>query len=129
MSGLLIDTSAYSCMVRNDSEVKRIIHKASLIVMSPITIGELIAGFAGGSREKQNREFLDDYLAEPRVYLVEIDADTGERFGLIKNTLKSQGTPIPDHDIWQAALAWQHGYKILTRDAHFSKIPQVMLAR
>lgn len=128
MSELLLDTSAYSYMIRGDAEIQKAIQKASLVVMSPITIGELLVGFVRGNKADKNREFLDDYLAEPRVFLVDIDADTSERYALIMNTLRQQGTPVPINDVWLAALAWQHGYKILTRDAHFTKIPQVILS-
>jgi tRNA(fMet)-specific endonuclease VapC len=127
MSEIIVDTSAYSYLRRGDKEIQDQLNNASLVVMSPITIGEVTVGCLGGSKEAENREKLDDFLAEPRVFMVNIDADTSERYALITSTLKQQGTPVPSNDVWLAALAWQHGYKILTRDTHFAKIPQVIM--
>jgi predicted nucleic acid-binding protein len=42
--------------------------------------------------------------------------------------LKRQGTPIPIKDVWIAALVLQHDATLLTRDADFDHLPQVMRA-
>jgi predicted nucleic acid-binding protein len=34
----------------------------------------------------------------------------------------AQGRPIPDNDIWIAAIARQHSLSLITRDAHFREI-------
>ena len=127
MSEIIVDTSAYSYLRRGDKEIQSQLDHATLVVMSPITIGELTAGSIGGGREAANRDYLEDFLALPRVFMVDIDEETAERYAIIQNTLRRQGTPVPSNDVWLAALAWQHGYKILTRDTHFAKIPQVIV--
>ncbi len=126
MSAVLLDTSAYSAMRRGDKEIADAIRQASLIVVSPILVAELLYGYINGIKESENRDVLDDFLAEPYVLFVDVDMDTAERYAIIMRTLRSQGTPIPTNDIWTAALAWQHGYRILTRDKHFQNIPQVI---
>jgi len=35
--------------------------------------------------------------------------------------------PIPTNDIWIAASAMQHGLRLLTTDAHYQKIDQVIV--
>jgi len=45
---------------------------------------------------------------------------------VIVNALRTAGTPIPTHDVWIAARAMQHGLRVTTTDAHYSKIPQVL---
>ena len=37
--------------------------------------------------------------------------------------MKTAGTPIPTNDIWIAAVAFQHGYRLFSKDKHFSLIP------
>lgn len=128
MSAILLDTSAYSAMRRGDKKIKAAMHRASLIAVSPIMVGELGIGFLGGSRRRENFDYLDDFLNDTGVIFVDIDLDTADRYALISTTLRQQGTPVPTNDVWLAALAWQHGYKILTLDEHFKKIPQVILA-
>jgi len=36
-----------------------------------------------------------------------------------------QGTPIPENDIWIAALALEHAVPVVTSNAHFDHLPQV----
>jgi predicted nucleic acid-binding protein len=40
--------------------------------------------------------------------------------------LKTQGTPIPAHDLWIAALVLQHDLLLHSRDKHFDHLPQVV---
>jgi predicted nucleic acid-binding protein len=37
------------------------------------------------------------------------------------------GTPIPTNDFWIAASAMQYGLTVVTTDAHFLKIPQILV--
>jgi len=36
--------------------------------------------------------------------------------------LRKKGRPIPENDVWIAAVARQHGLTLLTRDVHFREI-------
>jgi predicted nucleic acid-binding protein len=43
--------------------------------------------------------------------------------GQIKAELAHLGKPIPDNDVWIAALARQHDLPLATRDDHFTAVP------
>ncbi|HWL95174.1 MAG TPA: PIN domain-containing protein [Phycisphaerae bacterium] len=47
---------------------------------------------------------------------------TARHYGEIKTKLWNAGKPIPDNDIWIAALAMQYDVPISTRDRHFQYI-------
>ncbi len=47
------------------------------------------------------------------------------RPGKIFVQLKRAGTPVPDNDLWIAALALEHDLTLITRDRHFERIPQL----
>ena len=51
-----------------------------------------------------------------------IGTNTAERYGEIKDILRSKGRPIPYNDIWIGALALQHGLTLVSRDEHFGEI-------
>jgi tRNA(fMet)-specific endonuclease VapC len=51
------------------------------------------------------------------------DQDTTEMYGQVKAELARLGTPIPDNDLWIAAVARQHNLPLATRDAHFTQVP------
>jgi tRNA(fMet)-specific endonuclease VapC len=129
LTGGLLDTSAYSAFMRGHADLKLALQRAEQIVLTPIVLGELRAGFRAGARVRKNEEELRRFLASPRVTVVAVDAETGERYAVILHTLRTAGTPIPTNDIWIAASAMQHGLRVITTDAHYTKIPQILLER
>ena len=56
------------------------------------------------------------------------DAHTARHYGQIKDDLRRKGQPIPENDIWIAAIALRHGLTLVTRDVHLSKIDALPLA-
>jgi tRNA(fMet)-specific endonuclease VapC len=61
----------------------------------------------------------------PAFSVVPVDNATAARYGEIKFRLRKAGTPIPENDIWIAAVASQMALPILVRDEHFSLIAEV----
>ena len=62
------------------------------------------------------------------IIFVTMDDETAERYAVILNGLWTAGTPIPTNDIWIAASAMQYGLTVVTTDAHFLKIPQILVS-
>jgi tRNA(fMet)-specific endonuclease VapC len=127
MNALLIDTNIYSHAMRGDAEIIKTLQQLAHIGISAISIGELISGFKAGNKEKTNRQELNQFLDSPRVTLYGIDEGTAEFYCLILDQLKSNGTPIPTNDIWIAAVAFQQGMPIYTKDQHFNRIKGLLL--
>ena len=127
MRRLLIDTNIYSYALRGDDGVVEVLKKAEQIGISVISIGELLSGFKGGGREQKNREELEKFLDSPRVIVYSVDEDTSEFYAEILNNLKQIGKPVPTNDIWIAAVAFQNGLKLFTKDEHFKAIAGLSL--
>jgi tRNA(fMet)-specific endonuclease VapC len=70
---------------------------------------------------------LNVFLDSPRVVAHMIDVKTADFYASIFNNLKLAGTPIPTNDIWIASVAFQHGYKLFTKDKHFDLVPGLVL--
>jgi tRNA(fMet)-specific endonuclease VapC len=119
MNGILLDTSAYSELARGNNDILKEIQSAETIGVNPIILGELIAGFAKGSRVQQKISSMDHFLSSPRCMVVPIIQETSFRYGKILNALQKAGTPIPTNDVWIAASAMEHGLIVVTTDAHF----------
>jgi tRNA(fMet)-specific endonuclease VapC len=128
MRQLLIDTNIYSYALRGDDDVVEVLRKSEQIGISVISIGELLSGFKGGGREKKNREELEIFLDSPRVVVYPVDEDTSEFYAEIINNLREIGKPVPTNDVWIAAIAFQNGLKLFTKDIHFKTIPGLSLA-
>ncbi len=49
------------------------------------------------------------------------------RYGEIKNLLKEKGKPIPENDIWIAAIAKEHNLVLITKDKHFRLVDDIKI--
>ena len=127
MRRLLIDTNIYSYALKGDDEVVEVLKKAEQIGISVISIGELLSGFKGGGKEQKNREELEIFLDSPRVVVYSLDEYTSEFYAEILNNLREIGKPVPTNDIWIAAVAFQNGLKLFTKDNHFKAIAGLSL--
>ena len=118
----LIDTNAYVAFLAGDARIANILRDSAAVLLSPIVLGELQEGFAGGTRHTANLATLAEFRAKPRTVAVPITDTTAEWYASLKQALRRAGTPIPIHDIWIAASCMEHGAKLLSLDAHFDVV-------
>jgi tRNA(fMet)-specific endonuclease VapC len=118
---LILDTNRYDDLNRGITEAVQVIATASEIWVPLIVLGELRAGFVGGSQTAPNEQLLLKFLSKPATEVLLPDASTSEFYTF--DSLRRSGTPIPTNDIWIAALASQHNLPIYSRDRHFQVVP------
>ena len=123
----MLDTNAYTRLLAGREEVLDVISTADILYMSIFVLGELYAGFAGGSKEQENKEILNRFLLKPTVKILNATLETAEVFGMLKNQLKAAGTPLPINDVWIAAHAVETGSIAVTFDEHFKAVPGLRL--
>ncbi len=91
--------------------------------MVPVSVqSELGAGFELGSRARENRVVLAEFLDEPFVSLLPITPEVARRYGQIFADLRRAGTPITIIDSWGAATAVDCGGHLLSFDQDFHRI-------
>ncbi len=122
MRTVLLDTNAVVALFRGDVAVLDVLGQAEHVYLSVIAIGELEAGFRGGSKYAENLALLDRFLAKPTVEVLVVSRETSNCFGRIKHVLKAKGKPIPINDVWLAAQCMETGAVLLTYDRHFAAI-------
>jgi tRNA(fMet)-specific endonuclease VapC len=122
---LLLDTNAYRDFCEGRPAMVSIIQKARTIALPFVVLAELRAGFACGTLARRNEGILVRFLNASRVRALYPDENTTHHFGRLYHQLRKQGTPIPAHDIWIAALAAQHDLLLASRDRHFDHLPQL----
>ncbi len=127
LNEVLLDTSGYSAFLRGHDGVGEAVRGADLLCVNPVIVGELIEGFERSARREKNFGELRTFLASPRVDVVDIDVETARRYAVIVGALRKAGTPIPTNDLWIAASAMQHGLRVVTTDAHFLRVPQILV--
>jgi tRNA(fMet)-specific endonuclease VapC len=127
MRNVLLDTNAYIGYLRGDERLLPYLGQAEIVYMSVFVMGELYAGFRAGKREKENKQILERFLIKSTVSVLEASKDTAEIFGMVKDSLKRNGHPIPLNDVWIGAHALETGSVLLTYDRHFAFIPGLRL--
>ena len=121
MSGrYLLDTNIIIALFADDVAVKNRLVQADEVFIPSIAIGELCYGARKSGRSKENLERIDEFIANNTV--LGCDAQIARYYGEIKNNLRLKGHPLPENDIWIAAIALQYNLMLVTRDAHFLEI-------
>lgn len=129
MRPLLLDTNAYTSLMLGEAETIEVLAHAERLLINSVVLGELLGGFAAGTREAHNRALLAKFLDSPRVEPVAITAGTADSYALVYSSLRRKGQPIPSNDLWIAASALEHGAALFTFDAHFSHVEGLRTGR
>lgn len=116
----LLDTNTIIALFAKDTEIHRRLAKAEEIFIPCIAVGELYFGAYKSFKVEENLVRLDEFVLNNTVLIC--DADTARRYGDIKNHLREKGQPIPENDIWIAAIAQHYALTLVTRDIHFNLV-------
>ena len=121
MSGrtFLLDTNIIIPFLNGDIHIIEKV-QVSPIVIPIISVGELYYGLEKSQQKEKNKEVIEGFLADSK--LIDLSLRTTEIYGIVKNQLKNNGTPIPENDIWIAAIALEFEYVLVSRDSHFNFI-------
>ena len=121
-----LDTNRLVDLFQGDGELARWLAVCDEVWIPLFVLGELKAGFRGGTSRSRNELLLYKVLAKPTVQVLVPSFQTAEHYAQLFVQLKRAGTPIPDNDLWIAALALEHNLLLITRDQHFERIPQLL---
>jgi tRNA(fMet)-specific endonuclease VapC len=124
---VLLDTNVVLALFARQTTVLQGLAATPSVFVPSIVLGELFYGTFASTLIQANLERLAEFIATSAV--LSCDAITARHFGRIKSELRSKGRPIPDNDIWIAALARQYGLRLVTRDAHFAEVEGLALDR
>ena len=123
-----LDTNRIIDLFRGDLEVANQLGTAEEVWIPLFALGEIKAGFSGGTQQGRNESLLNRLLAKPTVRVLLPSRETAEVYARLFVQLKRAGTPVPDNDLWLAAMVLEHDLVLITRDRHFDRLPQVARA-
>ena len=126
---VLLDSNAYSRLMRSDEQTAAVVRDATEILMSAVVIGELLYGFRNGSRFERNAADLRSFLDNPYVSFVPVGSTTADRYSRIAAALRDKGNPIPTNDVWIAAHAMETGADLVSADRHFEAVDGIAWLR
>src|SRR5438309_795514 len=120
MSGKLLDTNIIIAPFAQDAAVQSQLAATQDVFVPSITLGELYYGARRSGRSAANLARIDQYAAHSTV--LRCGTVTAQQYGEIRNLLRLKGKPIPENDIWIAAIAQQHQLTLVSRDEHFTAV-------
>jgi len=117
---VLLDTSAVIPYLKGDVAIGQQIKAVPVLYLPMIVVGELYCGAYTSQHQARVLQEIKNFLTG--VVMLGQSETTAEYYGQIRAELARAGTPIPENDIWIAAVAREHGMPLVTRDAHFKRI-------
>jgi tRNA(fMet)-specific endonuclease VapC len=120
---VILDTNAISALAAREAPLLERLRAVDTLALSFISVAEFRFGLLGSNRPEQGLELLNQLIA--RIPTLYPDAATVGRYSQIADDLKRTGRPIPQNDMWTAALALQHVLPVVSRDRHFDFVPGI----
>lgn len=121
---VLLDTNILIALLAEEPAVVHYVRETEAVYVPAIALGELFYGARKSGRAAANVERVARLAAASAV--LACDAVTAASYGEIKAALRAKGTPIPENDLWIAALARQHSLTVASRDEHFDVVPDLV---
>ena len=121
----LLDTNIIAAWLNGEVAIANKIDKAKEVHIPIIVVGELYYGALCSIHVNKNIRGIQNITNHYNVLF--IDEETTLAYGNIKAALRKKGKPIPENDIWIAAIAQRYELIVATRDKHFNEIESVRI--
>jgi len=116
----LLDTNAVIALFAGEPAVVEMIAGKTAVFLCVPVVGELRYGALASARVEQNLARLDEFATA--VAVLPCDTECAMFYSGVKFDLRKKGRPIPENDVWIAAIARQHKLSLISRDTHFQEI-------
>ena len=123
---ILLDTNVIIGLIGGETAAVSLVAAANAVFVPSVAIGELYYGAYKSARVEENVERVDEFARARSI--LRCDTDTARIYGTIKSKLHAKGRPIPDNDIWIAAIAIQYSIVLATTDRHFDDVEGLRVA-
>lgn len=117
---MILDTNAVSALFAGDPALGEVLAAEPRHHLPVIVIGEYRYGLLGSRHRGHLQGLLETLIRESIV--LPVDETTAETYSQLRGELRRKGKPIPENDLWIAALAVQHRQPVVSRDGHFDEV-------
>lgn len=126
-SPIVLDTNAAVAIINNDRAAIDLLVQFDEWLLPVVVLAELRYGALKSSAVDKNLARLDDFRRSATII------DVTEAAARVQADLRYQasglGRPIPDNDLWIAAMCVANNLPLATRDAHFDPFAQLTILR
>jgi tRNA(fMet)-specific endonuclease VapC len=120
---VILDTNAVSALLAGDKALGELLAKAERHHLPLNVIAEYQFGLLASRRRRRLQSLFRRLEADS--FILYPDRETADVYAAIRFDLKQGGKPIPENDVWIAALAKQFSLEIVSRDPHFDCVTGV----
>lgn len=120
---MILDTNAVSAILSGDARIELLLSPFDRHHLPVVVIAEYQYGMIGSNlRRRLEAGFR---LLESQSIVLDCERETADWYSAVRHELRVKGRPIPENDLWIAALARQHTLEIVSRDPHFDQVDGV----
>ncbi|MEX2138838.1 MAG: type II toxin-antitoxin system VapC family toxin [Pirellulales bacterium] len=120
---MILDTNAVSALFAGDRQLAAVLESSDYHHLPLVVIGEYQFGLLSSRKRKELQLLLAKLETESVVMAA--DRATADWYAKVRHELKMKGRPIPENDVWIAAIARQHTLEIVSNDAHFDHVDKI----
>ena len=118
---MILDTNAVSDFADANQRLLNCLQQITADIHLPvIVLGEYRYGMKSSRLRAARESWLDEL--ESSAIVLAVTSETSRIYADIRHELRVAGQPIPENDLWIAALARQHQLPVLTNDTHFDQV-------
>lgn len=117
---MILDTNAVSALFVGNPVLGEVLGEGERHHLPVIVIGEYRYGLVRSRDRNHLRRLLGSLIRESIV--LPVDDTTAETYAEVRDELRRKGKPIPENDLWIAALARQHDQPVVSCDDHFDYV-------
>jgi tRNA(fMet)-specific endonuclease VapC len=118
-NSVVLDTSAAIALLAGQAGALLSDSPKEFVLPAPV-IGELRYGALNSRRSAENLAEVERLVSRCRA--LDITATTAAVYARLRLSLRSKGKPIPENDLWIAAVCLEHQMPLVTLDAHFDVV-------
>ncbi|MDP3238541.1 MAG: type II toxin-antitoxin system VapC family toxin [Myxococcales bacterium] len=120
MTGFALDTNAVSALFEGDDALVALLGRADRLSLPVIVVGEYRYGLQRSRHRRQLESLLQQLVAASEVLTVGLE--TTVVYAQTRERLRARGRPLPENDVWIAALCLEHDLALVTRDSDFEHV-------
>jgi len=118
-NSVALDTSVAIALLAGEASSLLTQPLTEILLPAPV-IGELRYGALNSRRVTDNLADVERLVSRCRV--LDITASTAATYAQLRLALKQAGKPIPENDLWIAALCVEQRIPLVTFDGHFDAV-------
>jgi tRNA(fMet)-specific endonuclease VapC len=124
MTSVVVDTNVLISFLQNEGDSAQVLGRFDRLVIPFAVDAEFRAGLDLTTQSgRHHMQILETFLADPSVEYAAADSDISQKYAMVYQVLRKQGTPIPVNDIWIASVALVRNTPVCTFDRHFRHVP------